>query len=98
MFIKLLLHHGASFKGEENNAFALASHMGSVKVMKWLLESGADIDALMASDDIKYHEKSPLDIAITNGNKKVLELLVRRAVGMSEADPEEAERILGRES
>ncbi|KAL0634086.1 hypothetical protein Q9L58_006965 [Maublancomyces gigas] len=96
MFIKFLLDYGASFKAEENNAFPLATHMGSVKVMKWLLERGADIDAPTAPDDTKHHENSPPDIAITNGNKEALGLLVRRGVGMSEADPEEVGGILGR--
>ena len=70
-----------SQKDSEHTALHMASYYGQVKVVKYLLKSGAQVDA------VSRRGRTPLHDASKRGHSQVLELLVEAGADIAAQSP-----------
>lgn len=90
----LLLIHGAQFGTDAAWCFMFAARHGMLDVMKTIYDTGVDISTSVCEfSDIGA--KTPLQCALEEGRRDMLEFLVEKGVVMSAAEKAQVESILG---
>ena len=83
MVSRILVEHGATL--EHTTALDVASGLGRIEIVKYLLEAGADINYVYHGDPLfepSHGHGVPLHSAVGSGNVEVVEYLIERGAGV----------------
>lgn len=95
-FVRMLLHFGLRFMGDESDCFTFATFIGDLEVMDILYDFGADIN-LAALKEGMIVAKTPLQSAIERQRVDILVYLLERDVIMTAEEKIKVGELLQRE-
>lgn len=95
-FVRMLLHYGLRFEGDESDCFSFATFIGDLGVMDILYDFGADIN-LAALKEGMIVAKTPLQSAIEGQRVDILAYLLERDVIMTAEEKIKVGELLQRE-